>query len=336
MFRLASRSLNLARRPLSSYAFPVGGHPPQSDLLTSRAKFTDAYVMIPKTVLRDIVTSPLPHWDRTRCWVLARPLTGFAETFSQYIVEVGPGGGSSAPEPNANAEGVLFVLSGELAVEHGGATHVLEEGGFAFLPPGARWTCANASATANATFVWVRKRYERCDGVDVPEFFVASDKTTAPTPMPDTNGAWATTRFVGDPASVRPGDSARRDATRRAPPLLGRLGRPPSRHALQHRHLQTWRGHSLPRNARHGTWPLRPPGQGRLQRQQRLDRGRSRRDARARREPIVRPRRDDPPPRAGDFIWMRAFCPQACYAGGPEDFRYLLYKDVNRHAKLPF
>ena len=41
-------------------------------------------------------------------------------------------------------------------------------------------------------------------------------------------------------------------------------------------------------------------------------------------------------PRAGDFIWMRAFCPQACYAGGPEDFRYLLYKDVNRHAKLPF
>ena len=104
MFRLASRSLNLARRPLSSYAFPVGGHPPQSDLLTSRAKFTDAYVMIPKTVLRDIVTSPLPHWDRTRCWVLARPLTGFAETFSQYVVEVGPGGGSSAPEPNADAD----------------------------------------------------------------------------------------------------------------------------------------------------------------------------------------------------------------------------------------
>ncbi len=38
---------------------------------------------------------------------------------------------------------------------------------------------------------------------------------------------------------------------------------------------------------------------------------------------------------AGDFMWLRAFCPQACYAG-PERFRYLLYKDVNRHAKLPF
>ncbi|MBB2684634.1 UNVERIFIED_ORG: glyoxylate utilization-related uncharacterized protein [Rhizobium etli] len=28
-------------------------------------------------------------------------------------------------------------------------------------------------------------------------------------------------------------------------------------------------------------------------------------------------------------MWVRAFCPQACYAGGPGRFRYLLYKDVN-------
>ncbi len=38
---------------------------------------------------------------------------------------------------------------------------------------------------------------------------------------------------------------------------------------------------------------------------------------------------------AGDFMWLRAFCPQACYAGGPGRFRYLLYKDVNRHAEMP-
>ena len=37
---------------------------------------------------------------------------------------------------------------------------------------------------------------------------------------------------------------------------------------------------------------------------------------------------------AGDFMWLRAFCPQACYAGGPGPFRYLLYKDVNRHVGL--
>ncbi len=33
-------------------------------------------------------------------------------------------------------------------------------------------------------------------------------------------------------------------------------------------------------------------------------------------------------------MWLRAFCPQACYAGGRVRFRYLLCKDVNRHACL--
>jgi hypothetical protein len=37
---------------------------------------------------------------------------------------------------------------------------------------------------------------------------------------------------------------------------------------------------------------------------------------------------------AGDFMWLRAFCPQACYAGGPGLFRHLLYEDVNRHMPL--
>jgi (S)-ureidoglycine aminohydrolase len=37
---------------------------------------------------------------------------------------------------------------------------------------------------------------------------------------------------------------------------------------------------------------------------------------------------------AGDYMLLRAFCPQACYAGGPDAFQYLLYKDVNRHMNL--
>jgi (S)-ureidoglycine aminohydrolase len=37
---------------------------------------------------------------------------------------------------------------------------------------------------------------------------------------------------------------------------------------------------------------------------------------------------------AGDYIWMRAFCPQAFYAGGPTPTRYLLYKDMNRQVSL--
>ena len=37
---------------------------------------------------------------------------------------------------------------------------------------------------------------------------------------------------------------------------------------------------------------------------------------------------------AGDFMSLRAFCPQACIGTGNETFRYLLYKNVNRHVQL--
>ena len=60
------------------YFSPKGGLPPQTDLLTGRAVFTDAYAVIPRGTMRDIVTSFLPFWERTRLWVLARPLSGFA------------------------------------------------------------------------------------------------------------------------------------------------------------------------------------------------------------------------------------------------------------------
>ena len=30
---------------------------------------------------------------------------------------------------------------------------------------------------------------------------------------------------------------------------------------------------------------------------------------------------------AGDHVWLRAFSPQGCYAGGPEPFRYLRYDE---------
>ena len=69
-----------------------GGLPSQTELLTGRAVFTEAYAVIPKGVMRDIVTSCFPFWENTRAWILARPLSGFAETFSQYVMEVAPGG----------------------------------------------------------------------------------------------------------------------------------------------------------------------------------------------------------------------------------------------------
>ncbi len=64
------------------YYAPQGGLPAQVELLTDRAMFTEAYAVIPRRTMRDIVTSYLPHFHHTRLWVLARLLSGFAETFS--------------------------------------------------------------------------------------------------------------------------------------------------------------------------------------------------------------------------------------------------------------
>ena len=95
---------------------PKGGLPPQTALTTDRAKFTEAYAVIPARTLSDIRRRYLPGWADTRLWVLARPLSGFAETFSQYVVEVSPGGGSDHPEGDPAAEAVLFVVDGALTL----------------------------------------------------------------------------------------------------------------------------------------------------------------------------------------------------------------------------
>ena len=158
----------------SPYASPIAGLPPQTALHTGRAVFTEAYALIPRGVMRDIVTSYLPHWTDTRAWIIARPMTGFSETFAQYVMEVFPGGGSDRPEPETGVEGVLFVLDGNAVVTVEGRTHQLKPGGYVFVPPGCRWSFANKS-TAPVRFQWIRKRYVQVEGIDMPAPFVANE-----------------------------------------------------------------------------------------------------------------------------------------------------------------
>ncbi|QAZ42080.1 (S)-ureidoglycine aminohydrolase [Mesorhizobium sp. Pch-S] len=268
-----------------TYYAPKGGLPPQTDLITDRAVFTEAYAVIPKREFSDIVTSYLPGWDQTRLWIIARPLSGFAETFSQYIMEVQPGGGSDRPEPDSSAEGVLFVVEGEVTVTLAGKNHDMKPGGYAFLPPSSGWTLRN-NGKATARFHWIRKAYEKAEGVDVPEPIFTNENDIAPNPMPDTEGRWATTRFV-DPMDLRH-DMHVTIVTFEPGGIIPF----PETHVMEH-----------------GLYVL----EGKA---------------------VYRLNQDWVEVQAGDYMWLRAFCPQACYAGGPGKFRYLLYKDVNRHARL--
>ena len=54
----------------STYWTPAGGLPPQTQLLTDRAMFREAYAVIPRGTNSDIVTSFLPFWTTpgSGCW----------------------------------------------------------------------------------------------------------------------------------------------------------------------------------------------------------------------------------------------------------------------------
>jgi len=267
------------------YATPQAGLPAQTDLMTHRAVFTEAYAVIPRGVMRDIVTSNLPDWQGARAWILARPLSGFAETFVQLIVELAPDGGSDTPEPDPAAQGVLFVTQGTLELSIEGNRHKLDAGGYAYIPPGTDWALRNHGA-GNAVFHWIRKEYHFVEGIEPPDVLITSDQAVTPVAMPGTDDAWATTRFV-DP------DDMRHD---------------------MHVNIVTFQpGGVIPFEEthvmEHGIYVL----EGKA---------------------VYKLNCDWVEVEAGDFLWLRAFCPQACYAGGPGPFRYLLYKDVNRHPEL--
>ena len=161
--------------PKRTYYAPHGGLPAQTELHTGRAVFTEAYAVIPKGVYTDIVTSYLPHWEGTRAWIIARPLSGFAETFSQYVMEVAPGGGSDGPEPDAGAEGVLFVVEGELALTLAGASHAPRRRRLRLHPAGHRLDARGTPAAAPARFHWIRKAYEAVDGIAAPDPLIANE-----------------------------------------------------------------------------------------------------------------------------------------------------------------
>ena len=267
------------------YIVVKGGLPPQSQRLAERAIFTNSYALIPRDAMTDIVTSLLPFWEATRLWVLARPMSGFSETFSHYLMEVAPGGGSDRPDDDDAAEHVLFLVGGRVRLDYGGASAELAAGGYAYLPAGTKWALSN-KAGDNASFHWIRKRYQPVEGLAAPAAFVTSDQEVEPVAMPDTGGVWATSRFV-DPADM--GHDMHVNIV---------TFQPGGRIPFAETHVME-----------HGIYVLQGKGTYHLN-------------------------GDAVEVEAGDYMWLRAFCPQACDAAGEEPFRYLLYKDVNRHMPL--
>ena len=270
----------------ASYAFPPGGMPAwDADPAANGAAFTTAYAFIPATTMRDITASLLPGWTHTRAWIIARPLSGFAETFAQYAVAVKTGGGAITIEPDDTAEGVILVAEGAGVLGDSGTDYPLTPGSYVYLPPAGSARSFSLSATQDMKFHWIRRRYVPVPGGAVPTLIVTSD---AATPILWMNALqnWGTTRFV-DPTDMAH-DMHVNIVT------FNPGGRIPfaETHVMEHG-LYVLQGTA--RYLLNTTWHDVGPG---------------------------------------DFMWLRAFCPQACIATGAQPFRYLLYKDVNRHPAL--
>jgi len=212
-------------------------------------------------------------------------MSGFAETFSQYIVELQPGGGSDSPESDSSAQAGLFVTQGNLQLTIDGEVHPLIPGSFAYVPADSNWMIRN-TGTDPASFHWIRKQWKTAPGVSKPDAFVVNEQDIEPGVMPDTEGRWATTRFM-DPEDLSH-DMHVTVVTFEPGGVIPFL----ETHVMEH-----------------GLYVL----EGKA---------------------VYKLNQDWVEVEAGDFMWLRAFCPQACYAGGPGRFRYLLYKDVNRHMPL--
>lgn len=266
-----------------SYFTPSGVIPPMTAMVTSKVIVKEAYSIIPASSLTENVRSVLPGWNNARCWVLTAPAMGHASGFAQYLVYLAAQGGCATPETEEGVESFLFVLDGCLTLTLSGKDHALGAGGFAFVPPGARWSVENR-AREEAKFTWLRKHHERLDGAP-------------PAPI------------VGDEADVKVAFSAQTDrkwTTNLIP--TGDIAYDMHMNIVSFgpgMNISFIEAHVM----EHGLYMLQGRGLYLLN------------DTWHEVE-------------AGDFIWMRAFCPQSFQASGDSPARYLLYKNVNRQIRL--
>ena len=266
--RAAPRAPAAQRRAMNRYHVPTGGHPDQAELTTDRAVFTDAYAVLPRGTMRDIVTSRLPHWDDDAA-VGAGAAAERVRRDLQLVRRRGRARRRQRPargRPGRGGGAVRGRRHGPADPRRGGARARARQ---LRLPAAGRVVAAaqrrrratrrstgSARPTSPSTASTCRPRSSPTSRRSRPS------RCPAPT-------RWATQRFV-DPSDVR--------------------------HDL-HVNIVTFEpGGSIPfpetHVMEHGIYVLEGKG-------------------------VYLLNRDWVEVQEGDFLWLRAFCPQACYAGGP-------------------
>ena len=128
----------------------------------------DHLLQTPDTFVR----TPLPGATGVEFIVHAAPQLGAG--FTQMTAEF-TAGGTLGPAP---AQRFLFVLEGELQLEAETGSHLLVDGGYAYLPEGADHT---ARATRRARVAVIEKPYE--GGESSPEVVIGNESNVLDQPL---------------------------------------------------------------------------------------------------------------------------------------------------------
>jgi (S)-ureidoglycine aminohydrolase len=98
------------------------------------------------------VPASIAGWDNAPAVILIGPRLG--AKFAEYFVTLSPGAASALPP--AGTSRFVYVLEGAVSLSSAGASHTLETGGYAYVPPDLPH---HLTATALARIVVVEKPY---------------------------------------------------------------------------------------------------------------------------------------------------------------------------------
>ena len=142
----------------TTYYAPTGGLPPQTQLLTDRAMFTEAYAVIPRgtrtsspAICRSGTRPGSGCWP-VRCRALPRPSRNTSWRSRPAAAATGP---NPTPAPRASCS----WSRAKLTVTAGWQDALARPGGYAYLPPGKRLDRPQQGGEP-VRFHWVRKAYE--------------------------------------------------------------------------------------------------------------------------------------------------------------------------------
>ncbi len=134
------------------------------------------YMLLPRS---NRVEHCLPIFEGVDVQVLASP--GLGANFVQHELLVQPNGGTKAPVTE-QLEHFMYVLEGQVTFELEGKKHQLVDGGFCWLPPQATFQLNN-QGEETARLTWIQRKYEKIDGVAIPDPVVANEKDVKAYPV---------------------------------------------------------------------------------------------------------------------------------------------------------